>query len=410
MGATHLSAEPADRSPFGKNPTIWGESIAKNISFIVTQDCQLRCSYCYEEGKNGGGRMSFEIATRAVDYILANRGLFPEPCAEWDFVGGEPLLEIQVIDRVCDYIKRRMYEERHPWFDNYRFSISTNGILYDDPRVQSFIGRNKTHLSIGISIDGTQRKHDLQRKYPDGRGSYDDVVRRIPLWLEQFPGAATKVTIGHDDLPFVFESVVHLWSLGITNVSINTVFENVWVDGDDGILEAQLVLLADHVLKTRLFEGHTASIFSDTIGFPLDRKRDNQNWCGAGKMLAIDHTGSFFPCIRFAELSLKKHPPRSVGNCLDGIDENRLRPFLTLDRVTQSTGECLECDVASGCGWCQGLNYDNADTMTIFQRAVFICKMHKARVRANRYYRKEFSRLSANGRTVPAAADRKVQS
>ena len=29
----------------------WGEGTAKNITFIVTEDCQLRCKYCYLHGK-----------------------------------------------------------------------------------------------------------------------------------------------------------------------------------------------------------------------------------------------------------------------------------------------------------------------------------------------------------------------
>ena len=42
--------------------------------------------------------------------------------------------------------------------------------------------------------------------------------------------------------------------------------------------------------------------------------------------------------------------------------------------------------MATGCAWCTGYNYDASPDGTIFQRATFICKMHKARVRANNYY------------------------
>jgi uncharacterized protein len=50
--------------------------------------------------------------------------------------------------------------------------------------------------------------------------------------------------------------------------------------------------------------------------------------------------------------------------------------------------------VASGCAWCQGENYDAAATPTVYQRATAICKMHKARVRANNYYwNKLFNKL-----------------
>ena len=42
--------------------------------------------------------------------------------------------------------------------------------------------------------------------------------------------------------------------------------------------------------------------------------------------------------------------------------------------------------VGEQCAWCSAYNYDAADSDTIFQRATFICEMHKARWRANQYY------------------------
>ena len=37
----------------------------------------------------------------------------------------------------------------------------------------------------------------------------------------------------------------------------------------------------------------------------MDPEADNQNWCGAGKMLAVDAAGNFYPCTRFAAYSLR---------------------------------------------------------------------------------------------------------
>jgi hypothetical protein len=58
--------------------------------------------------------------------------------------------------------------------------------------------------------------------------------------------------------------------------------------------------------------------------------------------------------------------------------------------VMQSPEECLACDVASGCAYCKAVDYDESDGGTIYQRATYICAMHKARVRANRYYWEQF--------------------
>ncbi len=385
----------------------WQEGMAKNITFIVTKDCQLACKYCYLVGKNTKEQMSWDVAKHAIDYILDNEydDVFSYESVVWDFIGREPFLEIDLIDKICDYIKTELYRRNHHWFNSYRLSFSTNGINYNSPKVQNFISKNIDHLSIGFSVDGNRQKHDLNRIWKgDGpvRGSYDDVVRNVPLWLSQFPNASTKVTISSADIPYIKESVLHLYSLGIHEVNINCVFEDVWEDGDDKKFEEQLMELADAIIDNDYYKDYACSFYTEQMGKPMDCKLENGNWCGAGQMLSIDAAGNFYPCTRFAQYSLRDKKAWIIGNIKDGIDKNKLRPFLTLDRCTQSTQECIDCEVASGCAWCQGENYDAADTPTIYQRATAICKMHKARVRANNYYwNKLYRKLELQGEEKP---------
>lgn len=385
-----------------KNSKIWVNGRSKSITFIVTKDCQLACKYCYLVGKNSNERMSFETAKKAIDYILDREydENFNYQSVDWDFIGGEPFLEIELIDQICDYLKKEMYRRNHHWFNSYRFSFSTNGINYDSEKVQSFIKKNREHLSIGITIDGTRRKHDLNRVWKNtDKGSYDDVVRNIPLWLSQFPVGGTKVTISSADIPYIKESVLHLYDLGIHEVNINCVFENVWNEGDDILFENQLVELADEIIDQDLYVDNACSFYDEDLGKPLSKEYDNQNWCGAGTMLAVDASGTFYPCNRFTQFSLRDKKTWTIGNVDDGIDKNKLRPFLTLDRCTQSNQECIECEIARGCAWCQGENFDAAKTHTVFERATAICKMHKARVRANNYYwNKLYRKLELEGK------------
>lgn len=373
-----------------ENERAWQEGRAKSITFIVTKDCQLACKYCYLVGKNMQERMPWDVAKKAIDFVLDHAddaGFADYPSVVWDFIGGEPFLEIDLIDQICDYIKTELFKRDHRWFNSYRFSFSTNGINYDSEKVQRFIAKNREHLSIGITIDGTERKHDLNRVYKNSeKGSYADVVRNIPLWLKQFPGSGTKVTISSADIPYICESVLHLYELGIRQVNINCVFEDVWKEGDDKLFENQLIQLADTIIDKGYYTDFSCSFFQEHLGHPMDCVYDNQNWCGAGKMLAVDAAGKFYPCTRFAQYSLRDKEAWVIGNIHDGIDHNKLRPFLTLDRCTQSTKECIDCEVAEGCAWCQGENYDAAHTHTVFERSTAICKMHKARVHANNYY------------------------
>lgn len=379
----------------------WQSGVAKNITFIVTKDCQLACKYCYLVGKNTQECMSWDVAKKAIDFILDKEDDFQEKSVVWDFIGGEPFIEIELINKICDYIKTELFRRNHRWFNSYRFSFSTNGINYHSKPVQDFIAKNKNHISIGITIDGTKEKHDLNRIWKatgKEKGSYEDVVKNIPLWLEQFPGAGTKVTISSADIPYIKDSVLHLYSLGIHEVNINCVFEDVWNDGDDILFEQQLIELADAIIEGEYYKEYSCSFYVEHLGKPLDCILHNQNWCGAGRMLAIDAAGNFYPCTRFAQYSLRDKKAWIIGNIHDGIDKNKIRGFLTLDRCTQSTQECINCEVAEGCAWCQGENYDAADTPTAFQRATAICKMHKARVRANNYYwNKLYRKLELEG-------------
>ena len=122
----------------------WKDGHCKDITFIVTKDCQLACKYCYLVGKNNNERMSIETAKSTVDYILDQETdeIFNFESVVFNFIGGEPFLEIDLIDRICDYLKMQMYLRKHHWFDSYRFSITTNGINYHSKKVQEFIRKN----------------------------------------------------------------------------------------------------------------------------------------------------------------------------------------------------------------------------------------------------------------------------
>ena len=130
-------------------PPEWESGRAKTVTFMLTEDCQLRCRYCYFAAKNAKGRMEFDVARRTIDRLLEDPDVFDEPSVILDFIGGEPLLEIELLDRVCDYFKRRAFETDHRWFDSYRISVSTNGLLYGDHAVQRIERHSQEYQADG---------------------------------------------------------------------------------------------------------------------------------------------------------------------------------------------------------------------------------------------------------------------
>jgi uncharacterized protein len=90
----------------------------KLLILLVTDDCNLRCRYCYARGGEKKEYMSWETAGKAVDYVAARSRSF-----KIQFSGGEPLLNFPLVKRVIEYVKMR--------WGSATFQLQTNGTLID---------------------------------------------------------------------------------------------------------------------------------------------------------------------------------------------------------------------------------------------------------------------------------------
>lgn len=369
---------------------------SKCITFQVTEDCNLRCSYCYQ-GCKTHRKMSLETAKAAVDMLLAadertNQYITSTEVAGvvLDFIGGEPLLEVELIDQILDYFVAQTFRLHHPWATRWKASMSTNGTLYFRPEVQRFLDKWAKHLSLSISIDGDKQLHDSCRVFPDGSGSYDLAIAAAKDYMTKGNALGSKMTIAPGNVDYLYHAVIGLLDAGYRAINLNCVYEKGWTLDHAATLYTQLKRLADFVLLSD--EQPYLSIFSESIGHPLSED-DNQNWCGGtGLMLAVDCDGLFFPCLRYMGTSLgHEQRPYAIGDLEHGINvlpEHRARvaEMAAVTRRSQSTDECFNCPIASGCSWCSAYNYQCTGTPD--QRVTYICPMHKARVLANAYYNK----------------------
>ena len=132
---------------------MWRGDDSQQITFVVTQDCNLRCKYCYMTDKNDKNVMNFETAKRIIDYFVENKEvLFSTEYIVLDFIGGEPLMEIKLIDQIVDYFILSTYQKKSKWFGRFRIMIQSNGVLFNSPEVQRFLEKNKPLVSLGILL------------------------------------------------------------------------------------------------------------------------------------------------------------------------------------------------------------------------------------------------------------------
>lgn len=387
-----------------KDRNSWIDGNYLNATICVTEDCNLRCTYCYMVGKNSFNKMDWETGKKIIDFLLDNP--YTSEMSDsimLDFIGGEPLLEMDLIDKMCDYFILRMYSESHKWFPNYVFTFSTNGVLYGKKTVRDYVSKHGEHCAFSISIDGTKEKHDMTRKKIDGSGSYDEVIKNLPLYMEENYNPSTKSTFSSDDLPYLKDSIIHLWDLGFKDVESNLVYEDVWKPGDAEIFEQQLKELADYMFESGRYKTNSVAYFSPTRGLPVGKKDLASNRCGAGyKTLAFDYKGDIYPCIRFLEMCAENHAKRVIGNINEGVNYSLLRPMAAATWQSQSPDKCNTCECGTDCGWCLAHNLSESDEGSVFERCTYICEMHKANARANKYYWQKYEEITGytSGRTI----------
>lgn len=368
--------------------------LARTITFQVTDGCNLQCTYCYQINKHHHF-MDFETAKEFINILLDDKNPYintkNSPGIIIEFIGGEPFLAIDLIDKITDYFVSEMIQREHPWATRFMISICSNGVLYFDSKVQDYIKKNNMWLSFSISIDGNKKLHDTCRVFPDGSGSYDLAVKAAQHYMHTYrQRIGSKMTLSPDNVPYTCDAVKNLISLGYDQIFLNCAYEKGWEEHHATILYYQLKKLADYLLDKNLEDEIYISIFENDIGVRM-LPDDNDNWCGGnGNMIAVDYKGDIFPCLRYMESSLGEDvPPLIIGTVKDGImttpeQTECVKCMKCVTRRSQSTDECFNCPIAKGCGWCSAYNYQEFGTLD--HRATYICEMHKARVMANCYF------------------------
>ena len=371
----------------------------KVITFQVTNGCNLKCSYCYEINKKQD-YMTFEVAKKFIDQLLNNQysnyGLDPvnSPGVVFEFIGGEPFLNVELITQICDYIEERLIHLEHPWLMYHRYGITSNGTLYFTESVQEFLKRYGHLLSLSITVDGNKQLHDSCRLFPDGSPSYDIAHKAAMDWKARTGEDGSKITFAPGNIRYVSDAIIEFVNDGFTKIFANCVFEEGWTNEHASIFYNELKIIADYMINNNLVNKHHISLFEFNNFKPM-LETDNQNWCGGdGQMLSVDPRGELYPCIRYMETSLgNDQPPLSIGHIDSSIGSNDLYrhnlDFISnVTRRSQSTDECFYCPIARGCAWCSGYNYQKFGTL--HKRATYVCCMHKARSLANVYYWNKF--------------------
>lgn len=376
-----------------------GGNFVRNITFQVTEGCSMRCTYCYQHDKTPK-RMSFDIGRKFIDLLLEaderSRGYINSrecPGCIIEFIGGEPFLEIDLIDQLTDYFILRCMELDHPWATRYRLSFTSNGLHYFEPKVQKYLNKHFGNVSLTVTIDGNKELHDACRLDVYGRPTYDRAIAAADDWAKRIgrENNRSKVTLAPANVHLTSKALIDLIEHGYKIIHCNCVYEEGWEMHHATMLYSELKKVADYILDNDFEDDVVISILDNIAGMPIPKERNN-TWCGGnGLMMAVAPDGNIYPCLRYAPSSIgQDRKPLAIGNVDKGFlatDEQKriVSCMQCVTRSTQCAGtECIDCPIASGCGDCAAYSWEK--TGRIGSRTTYHCEMHKARVLAITYY------------------------
>ncbi len=349
-------------------------TVIKALCLHVAHTCNLNCNYCFaSQGKYHGERalMSFDVGKRALDFLIENSGTRRN--LEVDFFGGEPLMNWDVVKQLVAYAREQ--EKIHN--KNFRFTLTTNGILIDDDVIEF---SNKEMSNVVLSLDGRKEVHDRLRKDYMGRGSYDTIVPKFKEFVERRGNKNyyMRGTFTHANTDFT-NDILHMADMGFTELSMEPVVcspddDAALTNEDLPVLFEQYELLAKEMIE-RKKQGKPFTFYHYMLDLkhgPCIYKRISG--CGSGtEYMAVTPTGDLYPCHQF--VGDEKY---LLGNIYDGVTNKEIQDEFKLCNA-YARKECDDCWAKLYCsGGCAANSYHASGKITgIYE---YGCELFKKRI------------------------------
>lgn len=357
---------------FAKN---WNkQSVVKALCLHIAHDCNLRCKYCFAgtgEYHGARGMMSAETGKKAIDFVIANSG--SRKNIEIDYFGGEPLMNFDVVKEITEYAK----EQGKKHGKNFRFTVTTNGLLLDDDKKEYI---NKNMSNVVLSLDGRKEVNDRMRPRVNGDGTYDTL---LPKFLDMAESRNQdnyyiRGTFTAYNKDFA-KDVLHFADLGFKQTSVEPVVapeteDYALTEADIPEVFEQYEELAKEYIK-RWKDGKWFNFFHFMIDLdqgPCAIKR--LSGCGAGhEYLAVAANGDLYPCHQFVG-----NKDFLMGNVDEGKIDKKISKYFE-DSNIYTKDKCRNCFAKFYCsGGCSANAYNfNGDINKPYELA---CEFEKKRV------------------------------
>lgn len=365
--------------------------------FVLTNACNLECVYCQARTGNEDHYefMSKETAERAVDFALQS----PDDYLTFEFQGGEPLLNFDVIRHIVEYAEKRRDRKK------IDYALVSNLILMDDEKLD-FI--RQYHIGVSTSVDGNRKLHNGNRPFINGDPTFDLVASKIHCLQEHGLRAGLIETTTRQSLNYSKEMIDTFVSLGADSIFIRPLtplgyatrnWEAIGYSAEE-FLDFYRTCL-EYIIKLnlsekRFYEGHALIFLKKILCGEDPNYMELRSPCGGViGQLAYFFNGDIYTCDEGRMMGEMGDDSFRLGNVADStydqvVCSGQCKALMS-SSFLESLPECCDCAYQPYCGTCPVVNLALKGDIFPVEANDYKCKIYRGMLDALFGYLKDDS-------------------
>ncbi len=321
---------------------------------VPTYNCNLRCTYCYERTykiDNIKEQNLLQIIDRQFDIIdnivtkYKNKNLdyYNPRNIRITIMGGEPLLRVN--KNIVEYTFNKVKER------GYSIDIITNGVDLD-----SFIEVLSQNCldHIQITLDGSKEIHDKRRIYPNGKGSFEQIIKNIDIALKNNIKIYLRVNVDNEnlyDLPELANILIDRFKKDDNLKPYIYLLQDGGCAGDANVVKEEVGIeeiykLEHEYPQMKIFrKKFHPEMFINSILHDLEFKPSLRH-CGASiNQYILDYKGNMYRCWHGIG-----NDNYRTGRYIPNLDENKEKNDKWNNRSVSNLKKCINCKYRYICG------------------------------------------------------------
>ncbi|WP_252229828.1 radical SAM protein [Clostridium sp. ZBS15] len=318
-----------------RNEIIQNESIL-SLTIAPTLNCNLNCSYCFEEKKVG--IMNTNTLNNIVTFVKNTiiNGKIKKISIKW--FGGEPLMAKNIIYDLSEKLIG-LCENNNI---KYEAGIITNGCLIDDDFLVQAV-RYKINF-FQITLDGTREFHNKVKKFNNDKPTFDIILNNIKKVKSYGIKTIVRVNVSRANSHCLDDLIEFLQCEKLDDVHIYLGY----IQSFNNKLEfcSNKCLTKEEYSKRYIDFYKKITDKQFTYGIEKQYPKIRINYCGATKnnSFVIDNDGYIYKC--WNEIGNRDARMCTIEQ-LDVYDGNNHK---YADWNPYKNKECIKCNVLPICG------------------------------------------------------------